>query len=187
MALKRIKSNPIPRFQKGKTHKDMRIVRPIELEEIFDAVDTNTENIETLENSLIGKEDAYIYIEREVSAVEFLDLHNNPIVLVPAPGADKFFDYARVVVEFTQGPTPYAGTKEPYVGVNSSQQLQIPVIGIQSDSTKHYMRTLTVHWDNQFFIVNHPFKFAAGGALSAGNGTALIKAWYSIGSIGSNL
>lgn len=133
----KINPNPKPRFPKGKTHKDMRIVRPIDLDPIVDAINTISEDIANIPTAPHYRE--FLFTDEELSA------------LMAANGG-HIIDNADLGVEAGH----YVSVIQTAVEASSDAEFVASVDGVGEDTTLGYY-TLTVGYNN----VSHTTMFAA--------------------------
>ena len=134
----KLNPNPKPRFPKGKTHKDMRIVRPIDLDGIVDELNVHTADIATNTAAIAAipaPTPAPLYLEVDITSTTttysdgrasvasgILAMGTSPIELLPVPGAGAYYKYS-YTLEKSGDSTPggtidffFIGTGTSYIG-----------------------------------------------------------------------
>lgn len=155
--------------------------------------------ISTIENSITTLEnDSFTYTEVAISNAELLAIGSTPQEILPAPGANKYYDYFGIL-EYTYvssnfaafndalgiiGASSYGGS---YIGKNILTDTQSSITRFNSSETAALERTTeTVKWH---MYLNEAINLTTLGATdpAGGDGTILVKIWYKIKTFGTEL
>lgn len=116
MAITRLKVNRLPKFVKGKTHVDMRMVRPIDINGVIDEINTEftttNGNVATNTSAIATINNKYTYAEVSMSAAQILAADNGgsgAFQLLPDPGDGSYYIFDEFITEYTHVTTNYSG------------------------------------------------------------------------------
>jgi hypothetical protein len=77
-----------------------------------------------LKNAKVNDVRGYMTTTVDVSSAQILLMGDNPVELLPAPGAGKYYDINKIYVEFTYGTTQYTlADSEIFIGTTDGNYL----------------------------------------------------------------
>jgi hypothetical protein len=83
----------------------------------MDEVARDISNIITAVNALEGGGSDYTETIVNISSAQILAMGTTPIELLPSPGAGKYYDINKVVIEYTHVSTPYTFSADDSIGL----------------------------------------------------------------------
>jgi hypothetical protein len=122
----------------------------------------------------------------DLSAADILALNTTPILVLPAPGANKFYSFVSSVFNYSFGGTPYtrnssAGIVFSYDQVTSAPMLAIGnILILSNDSVRESLSTGIGDSNLSLYANKAVYLKLNGGSFTFGNGTLRIKAIYHI-------
>lgn len=193
----------LPNRPFGKTHKDNRMSRLIDLDRMAQNVNTVLASIDTqvstMEDSLANS--GYTYTERLVTATELTNMESVYVELLPALTGNNYYVFDTVIAEYTNNAFPghaNPNTTDFYIaGARVSTELLLQAGGTSIATIRNFDTqiitsdvpdTAYINSSNVISSLQAPLMFArVGEVLQASTGTMLVKMWYKIETLGSNL
>lgn len=137
------------------------------------------------------------YAEVSISSAEILTLGDSPISLLPTLGAQEYYD-AKLIFEYTDVGVDYVLADKLVLRINGTSNCLIPASFITSGGNKLVSIT-----DPYIFLPNEAdgtvervpvqpgsgmdFQTLEGNNPTTGNGTILVKIWYTVRTFGTEL
>lgn len=135
------------------------------------------------------------YAEVAISSAEILTLGSSAVTLLPAPGADEYYDIKDLIIESTGGTTPYTladptlmiqiDGEYSYIDKNIINGGGVSFAKISTavySSADSYIHTAVQSTNSAVTITTDN-----GADPTVGNGTLLVKIWYVLRTIGTEL
>jgi hypothetical protein len=127
------------------------------------------------------------YIEIELSSADILDSHNTSIPVLPSPGAGNYYNIKDLIVEYNYNTAAY----ETDLGEDTNFLLSSASKHAVTFNAELFQNTISDNYKPNNYdasLENEDLVFTnLGDPINSGDGTALIKIWYSVESVGSNL
>lgn len=161
-------------------------------------VGSGTAALAALQSSVEDVESAApTYTEVAVSSAEILALGTSAKTLLPAPGANMYYDIEKVILEFSAGGTPYtlAGDylaltlfnwKMVGTGLITGLADKVSIVPDIDNAANVGAEDIVINLDQ---TLNQPFGLTTYNETDplAGNGTLLVKIWYTARTVGTEL
>jgi hypothetical protein len=197
---------------RGKTRRDSEIVRPVDVNKVIDEANTELSSLQSQVTANNPTDSQILYTETLLTSTELrTDPFVNPTVL-PAPGTDKYYEIDKVIVEYKYGTETYVDNGGPVsfgffqnpLGVGAGVGFiqfkgdmflgsTVDKVFIASSSQAHFNSDSGSGLQSyaEFTHLNQPLLFAQLGNSGIdefqGDGTLLIKVWYKVKTLGTEL
>ena len=191
---------------RGKTNKNMRIVRPADINKIVDEanadISANTSAIAINTSAISSLGGSLNYTEVSLVEVQLRTLFSAPVQILPALPVGQYYTDIKIVAEITQGTVGF-DTGDKYLNFyfepDFVNQMTILTQGFFWDTDKvkvaeakssmgfdPFTPTVTSGWQD-VTTTGALFLATFTADSTEGNGTMLVKVWYGIGTIGTEL
>ena len=157
---------------------------------------TETYTIEDLKETVLGTPDEILYTEVVISSAEILTIASVGKELLPAPGAGLYYDISKIILEFTPGSSAYVYTQEldivssglVYKRIDGDLLTGGGTIAIANNIGEETVNSGS--YANLYPTVDNESVILAGNTITdptTGDGTMLVKIWYTVRTFGSEL
>lgn len=158
---------------------------------------TEVYTIEDVRETVLGTPDEILYTEVAVSSAEILTLGSVGKTILPAPGAGKYYDFSEVIIEYKHNSAQYNLSDYIVLGVD---HITANLIKFAQDNAIKSTPFSSKTWDAvEGKLVEFGYGFTGcvnaqvdmytylGTDPTGGDGTMLVKIWYKVRTIGSEL
>ena len=159
-------------------------------------VDTGTSSIWSSINN-----NAYQYTEVNISSAQLLDIGATPVTLLSAPGSNKYYDFDKIIFEFTYGGVAYNSLAKQFIIGYATPTIKIAYIDLAQlvSQTTNRISIVEPTKPDVFDIggsvlvnthisveLNEALIFTTIGAenLTTGTGIMKVKIWYKVRNFG---
>jgi hypothetical protein len=120
----------------------------------------------------------FTYTEVAITSPQILA--KDTITVLPAPGANKYYDIEKVIFEYNYGTIAYVNQNPQGIYVAIAR----PHAPYNTDvSVGDQQNPIEYFWLNEAVVMD----YYDGGTIINGNGTLLLKVWYKIKTFGTEL
>lgn len=144
-------------------------------------------NNTSLMNEIIDFQNiSYKSKELTLSSADLLALPVTPIDVLPAPGADKYYDVKYAIAYYKFGTTAYLDGNNSELTFTNSNMVNFPISLILAAGNR-MSKALPLSGQTLSENINQPIQFTTddnvAGFPNTGDGTLIIKLWYTIESV----
>ncbi len=135
--------------------------------------------------------DDLTYTEVAISSAQILAMGNVPVELLPQPGANKYYDIDKIILEFKDNGTPFSTGANSLINIEPNySKAAIDILNSGENSmailkTSMNENTGGVYTLNTF--LNEAITMSTQEDMIDGNGTILAKIRYKVRTFGTEL
>jgi hypothetical protein len=164
-------------------------------------ITTLESDVDTLQTDVTNLQANAGYTYTEVAVTSANILAKDTITVLPAPGANKYYDIEKVIFEYNYGTIAYVNQNPQGIYLNQGRDFII-VHGDIIEGTQDTVAIARPHapyntdvsvgdqqnpieyfWLNEAVVMD----YYDGGTITNGDGTLLLKVWYKIKTFGTEL